>query len=80
MMKIMAFIESYIDLASLQLQKGLETKVSNGHVHIGIFKVPYSWKSKFYTNKYTRNTTKCMFFIKVKHIFIHSVFINLMET
>lgn len=83
MLKIMAFIESCIDLASLQLQKGLETKANNGHVHIGIFTECHAQGGpKIDTNKHTSSLLKCMFSIKANHVspFIHSKFIYFMET
>lgn len=65
MPNIMAFIESCIDLASLQLQKGLETKANNGHVHIRIFTECHAQGGpKINTNKHTSSLLKCMFYIK----------------
>ena len=82
MLKIMVFIESCIDLASLQLQKGLEAKANN-HVHIEIFtECHVQGGPKIDTNKRTSSLLKCMFSIKANHAspFIHSEFIYFMET
>ena len=82
MLKIMAFIESCIDLASLQLQKGLEAKANN-HVHIEIFtECHVQGGPKIDTNKRTSSLLKCMFSIKANQAspFIHSEFIYFMET
>lgn len=83
MLKIMAFIESCIDLASLQnCKKVLKQKLAMGmfikeHLQSAVLR-----GHKFDTNKHTSSLIKCMFFIKANHVspFIHSAFIYFIET